>query len=82
MLDDHDHRLPLEAFGVVAGLFERLLEANADQPVREAIGDLEELQDAMSQLDAYNAFQREWQQVGGQAARRTSKTRQISGLTP
>jgi len=57
MLDDHDHRLPLEAFGVVAGLFERLLEANADQPVREAIGDLEELQDAMSQLDAYNAFQ-------------------------
>lgn len=53
------HRLypPLEAMGVVADAISILLEADPQTSVRVALGDLDELREAVDGLEAYQAFQ-------------------------
>jgi hypothetical protein len=55
------HRLypPLEAMVVVANAISTLLEADPQTPVRAALGDLDDLREAVHGLEAYQAFQPE-----------------------
>ena len=53
------HRLypPLEAMAVVADATSTLLEADPQTPVRAALGDLDDLREAVHGLEEYQAFQ-------------------------
>jgi hypothetical protein len=55
------HRLypPLEAMAVVANAISTLLEADPQTPVRAALGDLDDLREAVNCLETYQAFQPE-----------------------
>jgi hypothetical protein len=55
------HRLypPLEAMAVVANAISTLLEADPQTPVRAALGDLDDLHEAVDCLETYQAFQPE-----------------------
>jgi hypothetical protein len=52
-LDRHRLYPPLEAMGVVAEALTTLLEANPQTAVREALGDLDDLREAVDCLEAY-----------------------------
>jgi hypothetical protein len=54
-----EHRLPMDELGVLVAAMERVLDADGDQSVREAVGDLEELRDAVDRIEAYGAFKPE-----------------------
>jgi hypothetical protein len=53
------HRLypPLDAMAVVADAISTLLEADPQTPVRAALGDLDDLREAVHCLEEYQAFQ-------------------------
>jgi Plasmid pRiA4b ORF-3-like protein len=53
------HHVPLEAMAIVATAIEHMLEADAQTPLRQAIGDLETFREAVDQLDAYLQLQPE-----------------------
>jgi hypothetical protein len=56
-LDHHRLYPPLEAMGVVADAIGTLLEADPQASVRAALGDLDDLREAVDCLEAYQAFQ-------------------------
>jgi hypothetical protein len=56
-LDQHRLYPPLEAMGVVADAISILLEADPQTSVRVALGDLDELREAVDCLETYQAFQ-------------------------
>jgi hypothetical protein len=56
-LDQHRLSPPLDAMGVVAEAISTLLETDPQTSVREALGDLDDLRDAVDCLEAYQAFQ-------------------------
>jgi hypothetical protein len=56
-LDHHWLSPPLEAMGVVADAIGTLLEADPQASVRAALGDLDDLREAVDCLEAYQAFQ-------------------------
>jgi len=56
-LDQHRRSPPLDAMGVVAEAISILLETDPQTSVREALGDLDDLRDAVDCLEAYQAFQ-------------------------
>ena len=58
-LDQHRYHPPVEALLVAADAARTLLEADPAASVREAIGDLDVLQDAVDCLEAYQQFQPE-----------------------
>jgi hypothetical protein len=53
-LDEHQSHLPLEELGLMAEALQRWLEAEGD---RQAIGDLDELREAVDRVETYQAFQ-------------------------
>jgi hypothetical protein len=53
-LDEHKSHLPLEELGLMAEAVRRFLDSEGD---RQAIGDLDELREAINRVDAYQAFQ-------------------------
>jgi Plasmid pRiA4b ORF-3-like protein len=53
-LDEHKSHLPLEELGLVAEAPRRWLEAEGD---RHALGDLDQLREAVDRVEAYQAFQ-------------------------
>jgi hypothetical protein len=53
-LDGHRSHLPLEELGLVAEAVRRFLDSEGD---RRAIGDLDELREAIDRVEAYQAFQ-------------------------
>lgn len=53
-LDEHKSHLPLEELGLLAEALQRWLDAGGD---RHALGDLDELQEAVDRVEAYRAFQ-------------------------
>jgi hypothetical protein len=55
-LDHHRLYPPLEAMGVVAEAINRLLAADPQTSVREALGDLDEFREAVDRLAAYEQF--------------------------
>jgi hypothetical protein len=58
-LDQHRLSPPLEAMAVVATVISTLLEADPQTPVWAALGDLDELREAVDCLETYQAFQPE-----------------------
>jgi Plasmid pRiA4b ORF-3-like protein len=56
-LDQHRLYPPLDAMGVVANAISTLLEAGPQTLVRAALGDLDELREAVDCLETYQAFQ-------------------------
>jgi hypothetical protein len=56
-LDHHRLYPPLEAIGVVADAISILLETDPHMSVREALGDLDDLREAVDCLEEYQAFQ-------------------------
>jgi hypothetical protein len=56
-LDQHRLSPPLEALGVVADAISTLLEADPQTSVRAALGDLDDLREAVACLETYQAFQ-------------------------
>jgi len=56
-LDQHRLSPPLDAMGVVAETISTLLETDAQTSVREALGDLDDLREAVDCLEVYQAFQ-------------------------
>jgi hypothetical protein len=56
-LDHHRLYPPLEAMGVVADAISTLLEADPQTSVRAALGDLDDLREAVDCLETYQAFQ-------------------------
>jgi hypothetical protein len=56
-LDQHRLSPPLDAMSVVAEALSTLLETDAQTSVREALGDLDDLREAVDCLEAYQAFQ-------------------------
>ena len=56
-LDQHRLSPPLEAMGVVADAISTLLEADPQTSVRAALGDLDDLREAVDCLETYQAFQ-------------------------
>jgi Plasmid pRiA4b ORF-3-like protein len=56
-LDQHRLFPPLEAMQVVAEAIRTLLETDPHRSVREGLGDLDELHEAVDGLEAYQAFQ-------------------------
>jgi hypothetical protein len=56
-LEQHRLSPPLEAMAVVADAISTLLEADPQTPVRAALGDLDNLREAVHCLEAYQAFQ-------------------------
>jgi hypothetical protein len=48
------HRCPIEDLAVLAEAMQRLLDTHGD---RQAIGDLEELREALQRVEAYQEFQ-------------------------
>jgi hypothetical protein len=54
-----EHRLPMDELGVLVAAMQRVRDADGDQSVREAVGDLEELRDAVDRIEAYGAFKPE-----------------------
>jgi hypothetical protein len=56
-LEQHRLYLPLEAMVVVADAISTLLEADPQTSVRAALGDLDDLREAVDRLEAYQAFQ-------------------------
>jgi len=58
-LDQHRLYPPLEAMGVVAAAISTLLEADPQTSVRVALGDLDELREAVDCLETDQAFQPE-----------------------
>lgn len=59
-LDQHRLYPPFEAMGVVADAISTLLNADPQTSVRAALGDLEELREAVDCLDTYQQFQPEY----------------------
>jgi hypothetical protein len=59
-LDQHRLYPPLEAIGIVAEAISTLLEADPRTAVRAALGDLEDLREAVDCLDTYQQFQPEY----------------------
>jgi Plasmid pRiA4b ORF-3-like protein len=53
-LDGHKSHLPLEELSLLAKALQRWLDAEGD---RRALGDLDELRDAVDRVEAYRAFQ-------------------------
>ena len=53
-LDEHKSHLPLEALSLLAEALQRWLDAEGD---RRALGDLDELREAVDRVEAYRAFQ-------------------------
>ena len=53
-LDGHKSHLPLEGFGLLAEALQRRLDAEGD---RRALGDPNELREAVDRVEAYQAFQ-------------------------
>ena len=53
-LDEHKSHLPLEELGLMAEALQRWLDAEGD---RHALGDLDELREAVDRVEAYRAFQ-------------------------
>ena len=53
-LDGHRSHLPLEELSLMAEAVRRLLDSEGD---RQAIGDLDQLREAINRVDAYQAFQ-------------------------
>ena len=53
-LDEHKSNLPLEELSLLAEALQRWLEAEGD---RHALGDLDELREAVDRVEAYQAFQ-------------------------
>jgi hypothetical protein len=53
-LDEHKSHLPLEELSLMAEAMQRFLDSEGD---RHAIGDLDELRDAVDRVEAYRAFQ-------------------------
>ena len=53
-LDEHRRHLPLEELGLLAEAIQRWLDAEGD---RHALGDLDELREAIDRVEAYRAFQ-------------------------
>jgi Plasmid pRiA4b ORF-3-like protein len=58
-LDQHRLSPPLDAMGVVADAISTLLEADPQTSVRAALGDLDDLREAVDCLETYQAFQPE-----------------------
>jgi Plasmid pRiA4b ORF-3-like protein len=56
-LEQHRLSPPLEAMGVVADAISTQLETDPQTSVREALGDLDDLREAVDCLEAYQAFQ-------------------------
>ena len=56
-LDQHRRSPPLDAIGVVAEAISTLLETDPQTSVREALGDLDDLRDAVDCLEAYQQWQ-------------------------
>ena len=56
-LEEHRYHPPLEALGVLAEAMRRLVDAPDEQSVREAVGDLDEIRDAVDRLRAYDSFE-------------------------
>jgi hypothetical protein len=56
LLDAHRYP-PFEAILTLADMAQTVLEAPADVSIREAIGDLDEIHEAMERLDTYDDFQ-------------------------
>jgi len=56
-LDQHRLSPPLDAMGVVADAISTLLKTDAQTSVREALGDLDDLREAVDCLEVYQAFQ-------------------------
>jgi hypothetical protein len=56
-LDQHRLYPPLDAMGVVAEALSTLLETDPQTSVRAALGNLDDLRDAVDCLEAYQAFQ-------------------------
>jgi hypothetical protein len=55
-LEEHRYRVPMDELGVLAAAMERVLDADGEQSVREAVGDVEELRGAVDRIEAYSAF--------------------------
>jgi len=53
-LDEHKSLLPLEELSLLAEALQRFLDSEGD---RQAIGDLDELREAVDRVEAYRAFQ-------------------------
>jgi len=53
------HTLPIEDMRIAANAVESLLKADPDSPIRDAIEDMDELQEAVHHLDAYYEFKPE-----------------------
>jgi hypothetical protein len=53
-LDRHKYRLPIEELGIMAEAMHRFLDSDGD---RHAIGDLDELREAVDRVRAYQDFQ-------------------------
>jgi hypothetical protein len=58
-LDQHRLSPPLDAMGVVADAISTLLEVDPQTSVRAALGDLDDLREAVDCLEMYQAFQPE-----------------------
>jgi hypothetical protein len=56
-LEQHRLSPPLEALGVVAEAISTLLEADPQTSVRAALGELDDLREAVDCLETYHAFQ-------------------------
>jgi len=56
-VDDHWCHPPLEDLSVMAETVSRLFDAQDDAKIREALGDLDELREAVERVEAYQRFQ-------------------------
>ena len=73
-LDQHRLSPPLEAMQVVAEAIHTLLEAGPHMSVREGLGDLDDLREAVDCLKAYEAFQPDYFDRGAINTQRHSRT--------
>jgi hypothetical protein len=56
-VDDHWCHPPLEEFSVMAEAVSRLLDAQQDEKIRQVLGDMDELREAVERVEAYQRFQ-------------------------
>ena len=56
-VDHHWCHPPCEELSVMAKAVSRLLDAQDDETIRDAIGDLDELREAVDRVEAYQRFQ-------------------------
>ncbi|MDE3181012.1 MAG: plasmid pRiA4b ORF-3 family protein [Acidobacteriota bacterium] len=56
-VDDHWRHPPLEEISVMAEAVSHLLDARGDEKIRETLGNLDELREAVDRVEAYQRFQ-------------------------